>query len=76
MPKAKELLRFLHQQGYEKARQKGSHQILTHAIRPMLSIPVHARDMPRGLFLRILKDAGFSEEDFFGGKKKAPDRPT
>jgi len=36
----------------------------------MLSVPIHSGDIPRGLFLRILKDAGFSEQDFFGGKKK------
>jgi hypothetical protein len=36
----------------------------------MLSVPVHPGDVPRGLLLRILKDAGFSEEDFLGGKKK------
>jgi len=33
----------------------------------MLVIPVHRGDIPRGLFLRILKDAGFSESDFFEG---------
>jgi len=70
MPKARELLRFLHQHGYEEKRQKGSHRILTHAVRPMLSVPIHSGDVPRGLFLRILKDAGFSEEDFFGGRKR------
>lgn len=70
MPKAKELLRFLYKHGYEEIRQKGSHRILTHADRPMLIVPVHSGDLPRGLFLRILKDAGFSEEDFFGVKKK------
>ena len=36
----------------------------------MLIVPIHSGDIPRGLFLRILKDAGFSEEDFFGGKKR------
>ena len=70
MPKAKELLRFLHKHGYEESRQKGSHRILVHPLRPMLSVPIHAGDVPRGLFLRILKDAGFSEEDFVGTKKK------
>ena len=70
MPKAKELLRFLRKQGYEATRQKGSHRILTHPARPMLSVPIHSGDVPRGLFLRILKDAGFSEEDFLGGKKE------
>jgi len=33
----------------------------------MLIVPVHKGDLPRGLFLRILKDAGFSEEDFLNG---------
>ncbi len=70
MPKAKELLRFLRKHGYEETRQKGSHRILTRAVRPMLSVPIHSGDVPRGLFLRILKDAGFSEQDFLGGKKK------
>ena len=36
----------------------------------MLSVPIHSGDLPRGLFLRILKDAGSSEGDFFGGNKK------
>ena len=71
MPTAKELLRFLRKHGYEEKRQKGSHRILNHPGRPLLSLPIHSGDVPRGLFLRILKDAGFSEEDFLGGKKKA-----
>ena len=70
MPKAKELLRFLRKHGYEESRQKGSHRILTHPVRSMLVMPVHSGDVPRSLFLRILKDAGFSEQDFVGGAKK------
>ena len=26
---------------------------------------MHARDLPKGLFLRILRDAGFTREDFY-----------
>jgi predicted RNA binding protein YcfA (HicA-like mRNA interferase family) len=70
MPTARELLGFLRKHGYEETRQKGSHRILTHPARPMLVVPIHSGDLPRGLFLRVLKDAGFSQEDFFGGKKK------
>jgi predicted RNA binding protein YcfA (HicA-like mRNA interferase family) len=70
MPSARELLRFLRKLGYQEIRQKGSHRILKHSDRPMLSVPMHSGDVPRGLFLRILKDAGFSEEDFVGDKKK------
>ncbi len=69
MPKAKQLIRFLHNQGYEATRQKGSHRIFTHPVRSMLSIPIHSGDVPRGLFLQILKDAGFSEKDFLEAKK-------
>jgi len=64
MPKAAELLRFLYKMGYRKVRQTGSHLILEHPERAMLIVPVHAGDIPKGLFLKILKDAGFSLEDF------------
>jgi predicted RNA binding protein YcfA (HicA-like mRNA interferase family) len=67
MPTAKQLLRFLRKQGYAQERQTGSHLILEHPSRRMLVIPIHKGDLPRGLFLRILKDAGFSEKDFLKG---------
>lgn len=67
MPTARELLRFLQQQGYRRSRQTGSHLILEHATRKTLVIPVHRGDLPKGLFLRILKDAGFTLEDFREG---------
>jgi predicted RNA binding protein YcfA (HicA-like mRNA interferase family) len=64
MPKAAELLRFLQQQGYRKVRQTGSHLILEHSERPMLVVPIHRGDLPKGLFLKILKDAGFTLSQF------------
>jgi predicted RNA binding protein YcfA (HicA-like mRNA interferase family) len=64
MATATELLRFLQQQGYHKVRQTGSHWILEHAERPMLVVPFHRGDLPKGLFLRILRDAGFTLEEF------------
>jgi predicted RNA binding protein YcfA (HicA-like mRNA interferase family) len=67
MPTAKQLLRFLRRRGYVQERQTGSHLILEHANRRMLVVPVHSGDIPRGLLLRILKDAGFTEEDFQKG---------
>lgn len=33
----------------------------------MLVIPAHTGDIPRGLFLKILKDAGFTEDEFLNG---------
>ena len=64
MVPARELIRFLLRQGYRRARQTGSHLILEHPTRKTLVIPVHAGDLPKGLFLKILKDAGFALEDF------------
>jgi len=67
MSTAKDLLRFLHKRGYRAKRQTGSHLILIHPERRMLVVPVHKGDFPRGLFLRILKDAGFTEIDYLKG---------
>lgn len=64
MPKSAELLRFLLRNGYRKARQTGSHLILEHPERATLVLPVHRGDLPKGLFLKILKDAGFTLEEF------------
>ncbi len=64
MVPARELIRFLLRQGYHRARQAGSHVILEHPSRKPLVIPVHAGDLPKGLFLKILKDAGFTLEEF------------
>ena len=66
MPTAKELLRFLTGKGYKRVRQTGSHLILSYPSRALLVIPMHTRDLPRGLLLKILKDAGFSREELYG----------
>jgi len=51
MPTARELLRFLRQQGYNEVRQTGSHLILEHPKKNMLVIPVHrGRDLPEDYF--------------------------
>lgn len=67
MPTARDLVRFLLRQGYRKTRQTGSHMILDHPQRALLVIPIHPGDLPKGLFHRILKDAGFTMEDFRQG---------
>lgn len=67
MPTAKQFLRFLRKHGYAEQRQSGSHLILKHRSRRMLVVPAHKGDLPRGLLLRLLKDAGFSEEEFLEG---------
>jgi uncharacterized protein YecT (DUF1311 family)/predicted RNA binding protein YcfA (HicA-like mRNA interferase family) len=62
MPNARELVRFLCAHGYVEARQTGSHLILEHPERKAIALPVHRRrDLPKGPFLRILKDARFTD---------------
>ena len=63
---ARELIRLLKSQGFAEDRQSGSHLTLWHeARRVAVTIPVHTgTDLGRGLANRILKDAGFSVEDY------------
>lgn len=63
---ARDLVRFLKAQGFEEERQSGSHLTLWHPLhRIAVTVPVHtSADIGRGLAVRILKDAGFSVEDF------------
>lgn len=63
---ARDLVRFLTGQGFTEERQSGSHLTLWHPERRVaVTVPVHTGvDLGRGLAVRILKDAGFSVEDF------------
>jgi predicted RNA binding protein YcfA (HicA-like mRNA interferase family) len=63
---ARELVRFLRTQGFVDDRQDGSHLTLRHPVRGVsITVPVHTgADVGRGLAVRILKDAGFSVEQF------------
>ena len=68
MPNARELLAFLRSRGYAEIRQTGSHVILKNPEGKTLVVPVHrGKDLPKGLLLRILKDAGFTLEEFRKG---------
>jgi len=64
MTTVRRLVRFLLRQGYRIDRQTVSHLILEHRERKPLVIPRHRGELPKGLFLRILKDAGFTLEEF------------
>jgi predicted RNA binding protein YcfA (HicA-like mRNA interferase family) len=64
MTTVRKLVRFLERHGYRRVRQTGSHLILEHPERRQLIIPVHRGELPKGLFLRILKDSGFSLEEY------------
>lgn len=63
---ARELIRFLRAQGFIEDRQQGSHLTLWHdARKTSVTVPVHTGcDVGRGLAVRILKDAGFSVDEY------------
>jgi len=63
---AQEIVRFLKSQGFVEDRQTGSHLTLWHAQRGVsVTVPMHTGvDLGRGLAARILRDAGFSAEDY------------
>lgn len=63
---AQDLVRFLKSHGFKEDRQSGSHLTLFHEQRNVsVTIPVRTGcDVGRGLAVRILKDAGFSVEDY------------
>ena len=63
---ARELVRFLKSQGFVEDRQSGSHLTLWNGDGKIsVTVPVHTgMDLGRGLAIRILKDAGFSVEDY------------
>jgi predicted RNA binding protein YcfA (HicA-like mRNA interferase family) len=52
--------------GYVEDRQSGSHLSLRHGTRPTVVIPVHAGDLNRNTMLRIIRQGGFTEEEFLG----------
>jgi predicted RNA binding protein YcfA (HicA-like mRNA interferase family) len=63
---ARELVRFLKSQGFVEDRQSGAHLTLRHQAREVtVTVPVHTgADVGRGLAVRILKDAGFSADEY------------
>ncbi len=66
---ARELIAFLKKRGFIEDRQAGSHLTLWHGEScRSVTIPVHSGcSLGRGLAVRILKDAGFTVEDYLNG---------
>lgn len=60
------LVRFLKAQGFVEDRQSGSHlTVRNDETRLSVTVPIHTDcDIGRGLALRILKDAGFTVDDY------------
>lgn len=66
---ARELIAFLKKHGFAEDRQIGSHLTLRNEESSLsVTVPVHTGcNVGRGLAVRILKDAGFTVEDYVKG---------
>jgi predicted RNA binding protein YcfA (HicA-like mRNA interferase family) len=61
---AREIVKFLEQQGFVLDRTSGSHFIFFHPVSKRRAVvPKHNRDMPKGTLLSLLREAGFTREE-------------
>ena len=62
----KRLIRTLERAGFSVHRVSGSHYILKHPAKPTLrvTVPFHNGDLKRGTLQSIVKQAGFTNEEF------------
>jgi len=61
--KPKEVIRVLEKAGFSFARQKGSHRIYVKE-NIGVTIPFHNKDLKRGTLRHVIKQAGFTIEEF------------
>ena len=61
---AREVLARLIRAGFVEVRQSGSHKVLRHPDGRQTYVAMHPGTLPTGTFRKILKQAGFSEEQF------------
>ena len=63
---ARELLAFLKREGFVEERRAGSHLTLRHPDSGRtITLPVHTGcDLGRGLAIRVLREAGFTLDDY------------
>lgn len=63
--KAREIVRILEKLGFARKRQTGSHLIMYHPKRKqIIPVPIHAKELKRGLVKGIIKQAESSEKEF------------
>lgn len=63
--KPKEVIRILEKLGFIQKRQTGSHLIMYHPLKKLIiPVPMHAKDLKKGLLRGIIKQANSSEEEF------------
>ena len=59
-----EIIKILKKRGFLLDRVKGSHHIYYHdELKRRVVVPLHKRDLPKGTFYQILKEAGIDKEE-------------
>lgn len=67
--KPKEAISILQKLGFIKKRQTGSHIIMYHPIKnKIIPVPMHAKDLKKGLLKGIIKQAESTEAEFLNLK--------
>ena len=62
--KPREFIRKIRKAGFSPDHQTGSHAILINDRAVRLVVPIHAKEMKRGLLMDLLKQAGLKPEEF------------
>jgi len=59
-----EIIKVLVKKGFKLVRVKGSHHIYRNfETRRMTIVPYHKKDLPKGTFMEILKQAGIKKDE-------------
>jgi len=60
----KELIKILESRGFVLKRINGSHHFFIHPISAKITVvPLHKKDLPKGTFYAILKQAGIDKNE-------------
>ena len=63
----RKIIKILERKGFELDRVKGSHHIYYHPeTKKRVVVPLHKKDLPKGTFHEILKQAGISRDELIG----------
>lgn len=62
---AKKVIALLKKKGFEIDHISGSHYVLYNRIsKKRVTVPFHAKDLPKGTLMSIIRSAGLTKEDF------------
>ena len=65
----KDMIKLLQKLGFREVRQNGSHKFFLHSDGRCTVVPVHGKDLKRGLIKGILGDIKISDEEYEKLKK-------